>query len=84
MPDLPTITDHCLLRYFERVLGYDTEAVRRAIGKKCATAIAAGASTKIDGDLRYEFKNGVVVTITKVAPGHPCRARRETLIRGKA
>lgn len=79
-----TVTDHCLLRFFERVLKYDIEKLRQQIAADCGPALRAGFAAKIVGDHRYEFKNGAVVTVTLKSGGTPCRTRKNKLLRGKA
>lgn len=60
------VTDHAVLRYMERVMGLDIEAVRVAIAAKVAPAVLAGAcGLKSDG-FNYRFAGGQVVTILAV------------------
>lgn len=83
MPDAIHVTDHAILRYLERALGFDIEALRRGIADKCAAAIRAGAASKVVDGIRYEFRNGAVVTITKDLGGTPSRTRKEKMVRGR-
>lgn len=60
------ITDHALLRYLERVLGYDVETLRRQIGHEIAARTSGDAtSVKMDG-YQYRIENKAVVTITSI------------------
>lgn len=61
----PIITEHALLRYFERVLEYDLEAITRGLLTEQAVAmIAAIPNGKVPSvGCRLVVKDGVVVTI---------------------
>jgi len=60
------ITDHALLRYLERVLGYDVETLRRQIGHEISARTSGDAtSVKMDG-YQYRIENKAVVTITSL------------------
>lgn len=57
------VTDHALLRYFERVLGLDIEAQRRQVGLMVDRAAQAGAcGVIIDGHV-YKIADGAVITV---------------------
>ena len=57
----PRVTDHCVLRYLERVRGLDVETIRRHIEDICAPAVATGAtSARIEGFF-YRFSGGSTV-----------------------
>lgn len=75
MTALPHVTDHAVLRYLERVQGFDIEAVRRAIALKCKGATVA-RSVLSDG-FSYMIKNGTVVTIRPTQAQNPRRVPRE-------
>jgi len=59
------ITDHALVRYFERVLGYDLEAIKAAIVPvKTAEQIGVIKSGLFPvEDFRVRVKSGTVVTV---------------------
>jgi len=62
------LTDHALLRYLDRVSGYDIEAVRREIASKelKATAAIIGGNGRIPvGDNKHMFvlKDGRIVSV---------------------
>lgn len=57
------VTDHAVLRYLERVLGFKIEKVRAHIGAKTQDAHRAGASAVIHGGFSYKIVNGHVVTV---------------------
>ena len=70
------VTDHALIRYLERVLGYDIETLRRQIGHEIAARTSGQASSvKMDG-YQYRMDNGSVVTITTVSRPDIRRGRR--------
>jgi len=57
------VTDHALVRYLDRSLDIDVEAVRKQIAEETAPAIATGAVAMHKEGLRYIFKGGKVVTV---------------------
>jgi hypothetical protein len=58
------VSDHALVRYFERAMGFDVEAVRAQIARQCAPAAALGAvSFRADG-VQFVLDGHVVVTVT--------------------
>lgn len=74
--DKPRCTDHAVLRYLERVKGFNIESIRAHILQICAPAIEAGAtSVRVEGAV-FELDHGCVIT---VAPGGPgvCKTKRE-------
>ena len=58
-----TVSDHAVLRYLERALGIDAEAVRRQIGKKVDAVMMEGASGVVMDGITFRIVNGVVVTV---------------------
>ncbi|WP_457650955.1 hypothetical protein [Profundibacter sp.] len=70
------ITDHALLRYLERVLGYDVEALRRQLGREVASRTSGQAcAVRMDG-FQYRIENKAVVTITSINRPDIRRGRR--------
>ncbi|WP_457647385.1 hypothetical protein [Profundibacter sp.] len=70
------ITDHALLRYLERVLGYDVESLRRQLGREIAARTDGQASAvRMDG-FQYRIDNKAVVTITSINRPDIRRGRR--------
>lgn len=57
------VTDHAVVRYLERELGFDIEAIRQTIAIETAPAVAMGAEALKKGGLRYILKGGKVVTV---------------------
>ncbi len=58
------VTDHCIVRYLERVLCIDVDQIRDRITADCREAIDAGASSiKVNG-VQYHLENRTVVTVT--------------------
>lgn len=62
---VPRVSDHALLRFIERVLGFDVEAVRdRILTDTVKSAILAVASAvNVDG-ARLTVKDNTIVTVT--------------------
>lgn len=60
---LPLVTDHAVLRYMERILGFDTEGLRRQIEETCAGALAIGATALHKDGVSYQLHNGRVLTV---------------------
>lgn len=59
----PRVSDHALLRYMERVMGLDLDAVRdRILTPENRAAIAAGATAILIEGERYPVSEGVIVT----------------------
>lgn len=58
-----TVSDHAVVRYFERVLGFHVETVRWAIEHVCREAVEAGASSVKNGGLTYMIQGNTVTTI---------------------
>ncbi len=71
----PRVSDHALLRYFERVAHVDIEGLRREL--EAALSRGSGAAEKLGQDhyvIRFPeagfvVKNGVVVTILEPGMG---------------
>ncbi|WP_321448437.1 hypothetical protein [uncultured Cohaesibacter sp.] len=57
------VTDHALVRYMERVLDIDVEAVRDLIAFETAYAVQAKADALTTEGKRYVIKNGRVITV---------------------
>jgi hypothetical protein len=63
------VSDHALLRYFERVAGVDIERVRRELsarlerGAEAAESIGGGQYAIRLSEAGFVVKNGVVVTV---------------------
>lgn len=70
------VTDHALLRYFERVEGVDVEACRRALGRKVDDACEGheGMSAVIIDGMRFVIESDNVVTVHRRS--NPRRAPR--------
>lgn len=68
----PSVSDHALLRYLERVRGFTFEREREEIASTCR-GVETG-TVKWRGHL-YEVREGRVVTITPDV-GHPNKTKR--------
>ena len=76
------VTEHAVVRYLERAMGFNIEAVRQHIADTCSGAAAAGAVCVRAEGLRFEIANNTVTTITpdRVAPSLTGRERNQRLI----
>ena len=72
------VSDHAVLRYLERVGGFEIEALRQNIAKRCESAVNAGASSiTIDG-VALLIEDGVVITTVPRKDGQARRPYRRT------
>ncbi|WP_456387913.1 hypothetical protein [Profundibacter sp.] len=60
------VTDHALVRYLERVIGFDVDGLRRHIGGIADLGIRHGASGVQSGGFSYKLRGNTVITITPV------------------
>lgn len=58
------VTDHAIVRYLERCKGVDVEAIRAHIWKICEPGVRMGATCIRAENVKFEFANGTVVTVT--------------------
>lgn len=72
------ITDHALVRFLERVRGFNLDAERQAIRDICR-GMDSG-TVKARGHL-FEVKGRAVVTVAPDS-GMPCRSKREAITGG--
>ena len=59
----PSITDHAVLRWLERVYEIDVEQIRAMIRDEVRPYVKAGASKARIGNLEYRFEGPSLVTI---------------------
>lgn len=78
-PTDPPVTDHAIIRYLERYLGFPIEKTRAHIAAQCRDAIRAGAVSKTLDHVRFEFAGGKVITVTEINNGHPSKTRQNKL-----
>lgn len=57
------VSDHAVLRYLERVGGFDIETLRLSIARRCETAYLAGASSVLIEGHAFLIADGVVATV---------------------
>ncbi|MCA3456576.1 MAG: hypothetical protein IOC92_02580 [Rhodobacter sp.] len=61
------VSDHAVLRYLERVGGFDIERLRREIARRVETAVQAGACGVVVDGWSFRIKDGphgpVVTTV---------------------
>lgn len=76
------VTDHAVLRYLERVVGFDIDAVRKHIADTCAAPAAIGAVCVRAEGYRFEITNNTVVTVRPdgVEPSNTTRQRNADII----
>lgn len=70
------VTDHALVRYCDRVLGIDMEALRRDIGRRVDVAVRAGACGMVIDGFSYRIADGVVTTVLDVSRPDPRTGRK--------
>ena len=63
------VTDHAVLRYLQRVVGVDVDALRSDIKNRVEASLIKGKglsdpSSVKNGKIRFVIKDGVVVTVT--------------------
>lgn len=80
------VTDHCIVRYLERVGGFDIEGLRRQIAERLQPAADAGAhAVRVEDHLFMLGSDGrgpAVITVLEKKPDAEGHARREWLERG--
>ncbi len=60
------VTDHCLIRYLERVLGMDVETLKKTIlTKEVVAVVANGAKKFTSSGVTYRVDNNTIVTCYK-------------------
>lgn len=64
------VTDHAVLRYLERAMGFDIEGVREHIKAICTPAAAIGATCLRAEGVKFEFTTSTN-TVTTVVPDGP-------------
>lgn len=73
---LTNVTDHALVRYFERVLGVDMETPRRIIGHQVDEAVRLGCCSVVIEGYRYLITDGVVTTVLEASQPDPRTGRQ--------
>lgn len=59
----PKVTDHAVIRYMDRVMGIDVEAVRREIGARVAAGVQLKASAVVADGMRFVLADEHVTTV---------------------
>lgn len=77
-PVTPPVSDHAVLRYMQRVLGFDVEGLRVQIWTTCAPAVQMGATCLRADGVRYEFVNGRITTVVPDGPTPSLTSRART------
>ena len=75
------VSDHAVLRYLERVGGFDIEGLRRSIADRLSDLIICAPQTVVVGGFRFLVKDGiagpVVVTVIEKDRGVSIRDTSE-------
>jgi len=76
------VTDHAVLRYLERAMGFNIDIVREHIASVCAGPAAVGAVCVRAENVRFEIVNNTVTTVTpdRINPSHTSRERNQRTI----
>ncbi|MCU9850368.1 hypothetical protein OEZ60_20495 [Defluviimonas sp. WL0024] len=61
------VSDHAMIRYFERVLGIDVEHHRRLVGRRVDNAVELGASAVTIDGFQYRLQEGTVTTVLEAS-----------------
>jgi len=61
--ELPIVSDHAVLRWMERVEGYDIAALRAALARSGAVGLQYGARSVVVGKGKLVIRDGAVVTV---------------------
>ena len=72
------VSDHAVLRYLERGMALNVEAVREHIAAVCSTPAAFGAVAVRAEGLRFELANNVCVTVRPDGQGPGATSRQRT------
>ena len=72
-PAVP-VTDHCVIRYMQRVMGLDIEAVRQKIAEAVGPAVRAGAIGLTKDGFNYRISDGAVITVMPAGSAQLTRA----------
>lgn len=79
------VTDHAIVRYFERVLGFDVPALKEEIARTADAAVKTGATGVVLGRWRYVVKfdeYGFPSVVTIEPATDPLNRRRSGLRTG--
>lgn len=73
--DRPSVSDHAVLRYLERIMGVDVEAIRAGLlTNDVKAAIRAGATSVTIEGVKFRVVGSKIVTVVETA-------RSPTLVR---
>lgn len=76
------VSDHAVLRYLERAMGFDIDLVRRHIAGICDGPAGVGAVCVRSEGLRFEISNNAVTTVVpdRQNPSNTTRERNQRFI----
>lgn len=66
----PKVTDHAVIRYLDRVMGIDVEAIRREISARVTAGVQLGASAVVADGMRFVLADEHVTTV------RPCHSEQ--------
>lgn len=70
------VTDHAVVRYLERVGGFDIAALRAEIARRCDPAYSIGASSIIIEGFAFLIGDGKVITVVHASTMKKRRIRQ--------
>ena len=70
------VSDHAIIRYLERVGGFDIDGLRRSIGQRCDAGHAAGASSVIIDGFAFLIGDDQIITVVHAETMKKRRIRR--------
>jgi len=71
------VSDHAVLRYLERAMGFNLQIVRDHIAKVCDGPAAIGAVCVRSEGVRFEITNNTVLTVRPDTGPIPSRVTQE-------
>lgn len=70
------ITDHAIVRYLERVGGFDIDGLRKQIALRCEAGASIGATSVIVEGFAFLIGDGQVITVVDADSMRKRRIRR--------
>jgi hypothetical protein len=70
------VTDHAIVRYLERVGGFDIDGLRHQIARRCESGASVGASSVIVEGFAFLIGDGQVITVVHAETMKKRRIRR--------
>lgn len=70
------VTDHAIVRYLERVGGFDIDSLRKQIASRCEAGASIGATSVIAEGFAFLIGDGQVITVVHAETMRNRRIRR--------